>query len=76
MRITNFMLFIFFHKHGHEYLKKKHNYFFYLSKIIELKLCEYLIVAKLGGRKFVPEGDKVMTYMYLFLYLFNHTLQF
>ena len=39
-------------------------------------LCEYLIVAKLGGRKFVPEGDKAMTYMYLFLYLFNHTLQF
>jgi hypothetical protein len=29
-------------------------------------LCEYLIVAKLGGRKFVPEGDKAMTYMYLF----------
>ena len=38
MRITHFNLFIFFHKHGHEYLKKKHNYFFNLSKIIKLKL--------------------------------------
>ena len=48
----------------------------YRCLLIAHLLCEYLIVAKLGVVKFVPEGDKAMTYMYLFLNLFNHTLQF